>query len=367
MRKMGISLYPDTSSLAEDKRYLELARQYGFSRVFTSLLQLAGDSDADKLDKFKATIAYARELGFDTIVDINPALFSELGISYDDLRFFSELGASGLRLDEGFTGAEEAQMTRNPYGLKIEINMSAGTNYLQSILSYHPQRDNLWGCHNFYPQQYTGLADEYFTVYSQPYRSANLHTAAFVSAPSAHFGPWPISEGLPTMESDRTRPITTQVTHLLMTGMVDDVIVANAYASEVELAAVAVAFTAAVPSIGVHLITDIEPTERAIVLAGIDGQHLYRGDASAYLLRSTLPRIRYSDAHIPARASRGDFVRGDVLVVNDDYARYKGELQIALCAFPNDGRRNVVGRITAADMVLLDLLEPWMSFALHEA
>lgn len=367
MRKMGISLYPDTSRLADDQRYLELAHKYGFSRVFTSLLQLAGSAGTDQLTKFKATIAYARKLGVETIVDINPALFSELGIRYDDLHFFAELGASGLRLDEGFTGAEEAKMTRNPYGLKIEINMSAGTNYLQSILSYHPQRDNLWGCHNFYPQEYTGLADERFSAYSRPYREANLHTAAFVTSPTATVGPWPVSEGLPTMESDRNRSIGTQVTHLLMTGLIDDVIVANAYATEGELAAVASAFMAAVPSIGVNLIGGIGATERAIVLDGIDGQHLYRGDASAYLLRSTLPRIRYGAASIPARPSKDDFARGDVIVVNDDYSRYKGELQIALRSFPNDGRRNVVGRVTATDMVLLDLLEPWMSFALHEA
>ena len=49
-------------------------------------------------------------------------------LSYDDLSFFDEMGAYGVRLDIGFTGAEEAKMTRNPYGIKIEINMSSGTN-----------------------------------------------------------------------------------------------------------------------------------------------------------------------------------------------------------------------------------------------
>ncbi len=366
MRRLGISLYPDTSQRADDRQYLLLAQQYGFTRVFTSLLQVTGTGHAASLAKLKATIADARELGFETIVDINPALFNELGIRYDDLHFFSELGASGLRLDEGFTGAEEARMTRNPYGLKIEINMSAGTNYLQSILSYHPQRENLWGCHNFYPQKYTGLADARFREYSRPYRAANIHTAAFVSAPSATTGPWPVHEGLPTLESDRARPLATQVTHLRMTGMVDDIIIANAYATETELAAVARAAAATVPTITVELIDALSDTERAIVLEGVAGEHLYRGDASEYLLRSTLPRVHYADASIPPRQGAANFTRGDVIVVNDAYARYKGELQIALRNFPNDGRRNVVGRITDTDMVLLDLLAPWMSFALKE-
>ena len=48
------------------------------------------------------------------MVDINPALFEQLGISYDDLSFFHDMGAYGIRLIFGFTGQEEANMTRNP-------------------------------------------------------------------------------------------------------------------------------------------------------------------------------------------------------------------------------------------------------------
>lgn len=366
MRQLGISLYPDTSDFDEDIAYLKLARKYGYSRIFTSLLQVEGDAENGSLAKFKKTIKYANELGFKVVVDINPALFKDLGITYTDLHFFADLGVWGLRLDEGFSGLEEAQMTRNPYGLKIEINMSAGTNYLHSIMSYHPLRDNLLGCHNFYPQSYTGLSDANFVKYSQPYFDYDLHTAAFVTSHVATRGPWPVSEGLPTMESDRNRPIATQVQHLLMTGMVDDVIIANAYASERELADVAASFNAPMPQITVDLVDDATETERGIVLNGIDGKHLYRGDASDYLVRSTLPRIKYAKEAIPSRHQTENFSRGDIIVVNDDYSRYKGEMQIALCEFPNDGRRNVVGHITASDMVLLDLLKPWMTFALKE-
>ncbi|WP_236875929.1 MupG family TIM beta-alpha barrel fold protein, partial [Clostridioides difficile] len=41
----------------------------------------------------------ARELGFEVILDIAPNIFDILQISYDDLTFFSELNASGIRLD----------------------------------------------------------------------------------------------------------------------------------------------------------------------------------------------------------------------------------------------------------------------------
>ncbi len=42
MKRLGISLYPDQSSFEENKAYLDLAHQYGYTRIFTSLLQLLG-------------------------------------------------------------------------------------------------------------------------------------------------------------------------------------------------------------------------------------------------------------------------------------------------------------------------------------
>ncbi|WP_155287517.1 DUF871 domain-containing protein [Lacticaseibacillus zhaodongensis] len=366
MRRIGLSIYPDLSNYEDDQRYLEAGHKLGYTRVFTSLLQLSGDAESGTLAKFKRTIKCANDLGYQVIVDINPGLFKDLGVTYDDLHFFADLGVWGLRLDEGFTGLEEARMTRNPYGLKIEINMSAGTNYLASILSYHPLRDNLLGCHNFYPQEYTGLSERYFMQYSQPYRDANLHTAAFVSSHVAQTGPWPVHEGLPTMEADRDLPIGTQVQHLLLTGMIDDVIIGNAYASNRELELVAQNFFSSQPLLGVRLRSDVTAVERAIVLDGVNGVHLYRGDASEYMLRSTQTRITHSGDAIPARPSTGDFQRGDVLVVNDDYARYKGEMQIALRSFRNDGRRNVVGHIVDSDAGLLQYIKPWQTFKLIE-
>ncbi|MEA4829033.1 MAG: MupG family TIM beta-alpha barrel fold protein, partial [Enterococcus thailandicus] len=126
MGKLGVSIYPERSTFEKDKAYLDLAHKYGFKRVFTSLLQV-NDNKEQVLAEFTKVVDYANSLGMEVMVDINPALFEQLEISYDDLSFFDEMGAYGVRLDIGFTGAEEAKMTRNPYGIKIEINMSSGT------------------------------------------------------------------------------------------------------------------------------------------------------------------------------------------------------------------------------------------------
>jgi hypothetical protein len=120
MKRLGISIYPEHSTIEKDKEYIALAHTYGFTRIFTCLLSVEGDKEKI-LSEFKETISFANELGMQVLVDIAPRVFGALGISYNDLSFFHEMGAYGIRLDLGFTGSEESIMTYNPYGLKIEV------------------------------------------------------------------------------------------------------------------------------------------------------------------------------------------------------------------------------------------------------
>ena len=361
MRRLGLSLYPEHSTLDEDKKYLDTASKLDYSRIFMSLLEL-GDDKNKTIARFKETISYANDLGMATIVDMNPRLFTKLGISYDDLSFFKEIGAAGLRLDEGFTGMEEAKMTHNPYGLKIEINMSSGTHYLDNILAFQPNTNNLLGCHNFYPQRYTGLGEDFFTKWSKLFRKHNIHSAAFVSSHTATFGPWPVQDGLPTLEDDRDLPIATQVKHLVLTGMVDDVIIGNTYASDEELEEASKAFFAPLPELKVDLSQNITDIEKEVILKST---HMYRGDASDYLLRSTMTRVVYRDKDFPAHDT-DDIKRGDIIIVNNQYGQYKGETQIALRDIKNDGRRNVVGHLSSEEAFLLSYIGTWSSFKLAE-
>ncbi|MGX7029848.1 DUF871 domain-containing protein [Vagococcus zengguangii] len=362
MGKLGISIYPERSTFEKDKEYLDLAHKYGFKRVFTSLLQIKGDKDQVLAD-FKKVVDYANSLDYEVMVDINPGLFDQLGISYDDLSFFHEMGADGIRLDIGMTGSEEARMTRNPYGIKIEINMSGGTSYVDNIMSYSPNTNNLLGSHNFYPHRYTGLDYQHFVNCSEQFRQYNLNTMAFVNSHAATFGPWPTQDGLCSLEDHRDLDISTQVKHLMLTGLIDDITIGNAYASEEELKAMAEAFTAEFPSIKVVPAEDITKNERICLF---DNIHSYRGDRSAYMLRSTMTRVYYKDKDFPAH-NTVDIVRGDVLVDNEGYGQYKGETQIALKEMKNDGRVNVVGKISDDELFLLEFLKPWSSFKLIEA
>ena len=158
MRRLGVSIYPNNSSLEEDRRYLSLATKYGFSRIFTNLISI--DEDKDRiLREFKEIINYGKDLGMEVIADVSPSVFKSLDIHYSDLKFFKDMNLSGIRLDLGFSGNEESIMSFNPHGLKIEINMSNNTKYLENIMTYLPNKDNIIGCHNFIPigiQDYPG-------------------------------------------------------------------------------------------------------------------------------------------------------------------------------------------------------------------
>ncbi|WP_018665233.1 DUF871 domain-containing protein [Heyndrickxia acidiproducens] len=357
MKKIGLSIYPSKSEFEKDKVYLDLAQQYGFTRIFTSLLEIKGNQD-EVISKFKRIIEYGNSIGMETILDINPGLFKQLNISYDDLKFFKELGAAGIRLDLGFSGAEEAKMTKNPYQLAIEVNMSSGTRYIDNIMSYQPNIEKLYASHNFYPQKYSGLSQSHFEKTTKMFRDHHIHTAAFVTSQYGETGPWPVLAGLCTLEQHRNLTLQTQITHYRLMGTIDDILIGNAYASEDELRIMSEIWFSTHPSFEIQLLNGISDLEKKIVLEEV---HQYRGDCSEYMLRSSVTRSKYRGEDI-----RPDHLlpikRGDILICNNAFGQYKGEIQIALKNMENEGNRNVVGRLKDETVFLLDYIKPWSSF-----
>ena len=361
MKQLGISVYPGRATMDYIKDYISKAFNYGFTRLFTCFMSV--DNDGGKIkESFGDIVRYAASLGMEVIADVNPSVFSALNINFRDLEFFHKLGLSGIRLDTGFGGLEESIMTFNPYGLKIEINMSNGTGHLDSILSHRPNTENLIGCHNFYPHRYTGLSREHFINCSRHFKEKGIRTAAFISSRLAGFGPWPVSEGLCTLEKHRELPVETQAKDLFNTGLIDDVIIANAFASENELKTLG-SLDRELLTLSVNLKEGISAVERKIVLEEL---HFSRGDISEYMIRSTDSRIKYREHSFPP-FNTIPIKRGDILIDNSLYGRYAGELQVALKDMNNSGRTNVVGSISEEEVYLLDYIRPWQKFKFKQA
>lgn len=358
MPRLGISLYPDVSlDFKKDKEYLELAAKYGYTRLFTNLLSVK----KEELEAIRSLNQYAQQLGFEVILDVSPSVFKEYNCSFKDLSFFKQLGADGIRLDEGFNGQEEALMTINPERLKIEVNASQDTGYIANILSYQPYKDNLITCHNFYPQRYTGLSYTLFLKTSKKLKAFNLKVAAFVSSQTTNaFGPWPVNDGLCTLEMHRDLPVDLQVRHLYATEVVDDIIIANCYASEEELKLMAQAHPGKL-TIKMQLEPEVSAIEKEIIF---NYPHYVRGDMSEYMARSTMCRIDYQDATITPGNTPAVLHRGDICILNEKYGRYKGELHIILQDMPNEGKINLVGKVLPEEMILLEFIQPWKPFAL---
>jgi hypothetical protein len=266
-------------------------------------------------------------------------------------------------LDQSFDGFTEAALTFEKNGLGIEINASADTFYAENILSFVANKKNLLACHNFYPQRYTGLDYDFFIACSQRYNKLGLRQAAFVSSLSAHHGPHQHSDGLCTVELHRSLPMIVQAKHLISIGLIDDIIIANAFASDDELKSLA-----KLPQ--EQLILDVEVSKQSSELERtimFEMQHFNRGDINSYSHRSTMSRVIYKDKDFSKHDAAAMLNVGDVTIGNNNFSQYKGELGLVKRGMPNDGEyKNVVAKVIKDELFLLNYINPWTKFKFRE-
>ncbi|WKF67439.1 DUF871 domain-containing protein [Streptococcus equi] len=359
MVTLGFSLYPERHGFTKSKAYIDLLHRYGAKRLFMSLLQLV-PNDHETFKLYADLIAYANCLGIQVIADVSPAFIKQAGWSHQVIEQAHAFGLAGLRLDEALPLEDMVSLAKNPFGLKIELNMSTDKSLLTALLKAAPDRSNLIGCHNFYPHAFTGLSLPHFKEMSRFYHEHGIATAAFITAQSAKEGPWPLSEGLPTVEAHRHLPIDVQVELMKAAGTIDTVILSNQFITEDELAQCRQALDSPVMSIKVKPLVDLTDIEEKIICY----PHCYRGDVSDYVIRSTMPRVVYAQEAIAPREQPKQVKRGSIIIDNDHYNRYKGELQIALKPFTLSSKANVVADIKEDYLSLLDELKPWQEFSL---
>ncbi|MDI9590250.1 MAG: MupG family TIM beta-alpha barrel fold protein [Acidobacteriota bacterium] len=385
MITLGVSVYPDIRPLDEIAHYLALAARHGYRRVFTSMFSVEGDAE-DVLAYFRDLDDAAHEVGMEVSLDVNPACLARLGASPSDLGVFDGIGADILRMDGAYGEAENYEMLCNPYGIRIEYNASAlDPATIESLVSRGVDRERILACHNFYPQRYTGFRWDRFQEVNGHLAPLGIRVGAFISsqAPGTH-GVWDATCGLPTVECLRTYPADLQARIMAATGSVTDILFGNAYASEDELAAVAEAIAPARPvpvrpaarrviaeletfvassgrgsiaqrKVRVEPLYDISEVEREILFDFYP--HVDVGDSSEWIWRTRIERQAYADEAIPARRHVGErFERGDVVIVNDAYKHYAGEVQVVLRPIVDDGTRNLVARIDAQEMDLFELV-----------
>ena len=381
MHKLGISVYPDKSPKEEVYAYMEKAAKLGFKRIFTCFLSIPEDKRESYLVEFKEFMTKAHELGFEVAADTNPEVFKLIGATPDNLKPFVDLGLDIIRMDGNFGTQGDIQLTRNQDNIKIEFNASMDSG-VELLIKNGGNREQIIMCHNFFPERYTGLDFDLFQEYNRYWKELNLHTAAFVSSNNENtIGPWQVFCGLPTVEIMRGLPIDLQARLMLAAGNVDDILIGNYPATDEELEALSKINFQAI-EMRVDEVPEITANEQMIMYEF--GPHWDRYDHSSFMLRSSMPRVKFKekasvqdfglssnqtvvDKNIPHDdCDKKVFTRGDVLIVNDNLAHYRGELEIVLTEIPNDGERNLVATIKEEELQLLDFIKPGHHFALKK-
>ena len=386
MLSLGVSLYPEQEKRQEIEEYLALAKKYGFSKVFTSLFSVEGSLD-EILAYFKDLCDVAHRYDMQVYGDCNARFFMQVKATADDLSFFKKMGLDVLRLDLMFNDERDVQIVNNKEGLGVQLNASL-VDSVKHIIEIGGSKERIIGSYNFYPLRNTGADDEDIIATNSFFKKEGMKTQIFItSTQKGTHGPWPISDGLPTIEIDRDLPIGLQVRHNLALGS-DELIIGNAFASEDELKEVAETMKQIYvygedrpfyfPGIRDQIpIGDIERVPLKIEpsegLSESERSLLFefnKHNVSEYthtIIRSRWGRFDFRYTPILARkCDKEYFENGDVLIINDNVARYKGEVHIARKKIRNDGSMNYAGRIRKEEMFLLDLLKHNMNFGFIE-
>lgn len=349
----GIAVYLGLgTSAAANLQLLQNAADAGIKRVFTSL-HIPETDTAVLTKQLQAVLDLCRTKQLELIADISPASLELTGLSAFDTTELMRLGFSRLRLDYGYSIEEIVQLSCTT---RIQFNASTlNVAYLNQLLAAGLNLDNTEAMFNYYPRPHTGMS--YSDVYwqNQLLQQYSIKTAAFI--PCEHGRREPLCAGLPTIEAQRNMPVAQAAKQLLALG-IDSVFIADCQPTQQELQDLA---SATVPN---PLVLRMQANNMTADIAQLLG-HTFtcRSDDSAEIVRTNESRGLCKNISIPPNNTAAPKL-GDVLIDNDGYGRYKGELQIAKVELPADKRTNIIGKIIEEDRCLIPCLVPGSKFRL---
>lgn len=236
MIRLGLSLYPEQENMEDIDRYLETASRYGFSVIFVSLFSVPGAKE-EILPIFKQFTDIAHKYGFEVSGDCNSEFFEKMGATAEDLSVFKEMGIDIIRMDFAFNDERDAILINNKEGIRVEMS-TATRSTMELALKNGADPKRMSTCHNFYPERYTAPSLEALNVHNEYWKERGIPVAIFISSQEkGTHGPWPVSDGLPTVEEHRSIPVEAQLKHMIALKNISEVRLGNAYASEAEMKA----------------------------------------------------------------------------------------------------------------------------------
>ena len=348
MRK-GISVFLGLEmSTQENLEYMRLAKEKGFTEIFTSTHIPEANYNIIEKD-IKLFLDEAKKLNMSVSVDISPNTFELLGIERNNFVKLKGFGIDVVRLDFGYSIDEIAELSNNDYGLNIQLNASTlNAKMLLELDNKNVNYNNITACHNYYPREDIGISEKLFVERNKEFKKRGIEISAFVPCHDKKRGP--VYEGLPTLEKHRRLDPYLPTKHLFALGT-DIVYFGDMKASDIELSTVGRIKTPF--EFRVEFKTLNEDIKQYI----LNNEFSQRVDEAENVVRIEESRYYFNEKNPVEKECIGVRPIGTITIDNKDYLRYMGEMQITKVNLDFDERVNLVAQIREEDLFLLNYIK----------
>ncbi|WP_242237500.1 DUF871 domain-containing protein [Bacillus cereus group sp. BfR-BA-01316] len=348
---IGVSIYLSKERVEKQEAWLKIAKENGFSSIFTSLHIPEDDPNTYK-ELIQILGKQALENEMELMVDVFPKSLNHLGITYENVEELVEWGITGLRMDYGIAPKEIALVSHK---MKVALNASTITeSFWKELLAENIRVDRVEAWHNFYPRPETGLAKSFLQKQNKYLHDCGIKTMAFIPGDDEKRGP--LYGGLPTLEKHRNmRPLEAYL-ELVQECAVDKVLIGDISASLERVQEIAMASNGIIPVRYQSFINDSDTVQL------IERVHTNRLDPARDVIRSVESREENKVVLQPMNTISRK--RGSITIDNELYGRYAGEMQIVINDLPEDERVNVVGMVIEEDVSLLSYIGAGEKFQL---
>lgn len=350
---LGFSVYFGLDNTKDENiQLLKDAYELGFTRIFTSLHIPEANYEILKVE-VRDFFKIAKKYDMDIISDISPNTFKFLDLENMDLKGLRDMGVKTIRIDFGYTEEEIAIMSKNDYGIQIQLNASTiSADFFGNLDKFSPNYENIDALHNFYPRVGTGISEECMLEKNKILSSKGIKACAFVQSNNRKRSP--LKDGLPTLEDHRNKEVRQAANHLFAIGN-KSVFIGDSLPSKQELKELSSLFTE-----GVELRIKVD-TKDEVSANLLDEIYSSRIDEARDAIRASESRLILNKKEIkPENTVNKKY--GDVTIDNTGYQRYMGELQILTTDQEKDPRINKVASVLQDDFYLLKYIKDGKKF-----
>ncbi|WP_250673031.1 MupG family TIM beta-alpha barrel fold protein [Paraclostridium ghonii] len=350
---LGFSVYFGLDNTKDENiQLLKDAYELGFTRIFTSLHIPEANYEILKVE-VRDFFKIAKKYDMDIISDISPNTFKFLDLENVDLKGLRDMGVKTIRIDFGYIEEEIAIMSKNNYGIQIQLNASTiSADFFENLDKFSPNYKNIDALHNFYPRVGTGISEECMIEKNKILSGKGIKACAFVQSNNRKRSP--LKDGLPTLEDHRNKEVRQAANHLFAIGN-KSVFIGDSLPSKQELKELSSLFTE-----GVELRIKVD-TKDEVSTNLLDEIYSSRIDEARDAIRASESRLILNEKEIkPENTVNKKY--GDVTIDNNGYQRYMGELQILTIDQEKDPRINKVASVLQDDFYLLKYIKDGKKF-----